>query len=319
LGGTRLAAVRWRLVAEKAIQEKTIMTFMLHDREIASASRRRFKLTGETELSFLTAGHESGPPVLLLHGMPNAARGFRGIIPALAESAHVIAPDLPAYGESDPLPAASFDAMAEAVSELLAHLGVGPRFLYVHDFGAPVALKIAMDAPDLVLGLIIQNANAHRTGMGPTWEMLQQFWKAPNAENEAAAMAHLTYEGTRDQYLKGVPEDVAASISPDNWEDDWRVMSLPGRLEAQRALVCDYGNYVERFDAISDYLRRRQPPALMVWGRHDIYFDIAETVSWMEDLPRMEAHILDGGHLLLETHAEQAATYMADFIRRTAG
>ncbi|HEY0629991.1 MAG TPA: alpha/beta hydrolase, partial [Sphingomicrobium sp.] len=175
----------------------------------------------------------------------------------------------------------------------------------------------AMDAPDLVLGLIIQNANAHRTGMGPTWEMLREYWKAPNAENEAAAMAHLTYEGTRDQYLKGVPQDITATISPENWEEDWRVMSQPGRLEAQRALVCNYRHYVERFDAIGAYLRDRQPPALMVWGRHDIYFDIAETLSWMQDLPRMEAHILDGGHLVLETHAEQAVGYMADFVRKT--
>jgi pimeloyl-ACP methyl ester carboxylesterase len=292
------------------------MTFMLGDREIAGATRRQFKLSGGTELSFLEAGDKANPPVLLLHGMPNSARGFRGVIPALAREAYVIAPDLPAYGESDPLPAASFDGMAKAICELLAHLGVGPRFLYVHDFGAPVAFKIAMDAPDLVRGLIIQNANAHRTGMGPTWEMLTEYWKAPNAENEAAAMAHLTFDGTRDQYLKGVPEDITAGISPDNWEEDWRVMSQPGRLEAQRALVCDYGNYVERFDAISDYLRKSQPPALMVWGRHDIYFDIAETVSWMQDLPRMEAHILDGGHLLLETHAEQAGALMAGFIKR---
>lgn len=293
------------------------MTFILQEREITGATRKRFKLSGGTELSFLTAGSQTNPPLLLLHGMPNSARGFRGVIPGLARDAYVIAPDLPAYGESDPLAAASFDAMTDAITELLEHLGVGPRFLYVHDFGAPVALKIAMDAPELVHGLIIQNANAHRSGMGPTWVKVQEYWKAPNAENEAAAMAHLTLEGTRDQYLKGVPDDVTASISPENWEEDWRVMSLPGRLENQRDLVCDYGRYVEHFDAIVDYLRDRQPPALMVWGRHDIYFDIAETLSWMEDLPRMEAHILDGGHLLLETHCQPAAELMSEFISRT--
>jgi pimeloyl-ACP methyl ester carboxylesterase len=294
------------------------MTFMLKEREIAGASRRRLRLSGGTELSFLQAGNEANPPVLLLHGMPNSARFFRGVIPILARDAYVVAPDLPAYGESDPLPAASFDAMTDAVSELLEHLGAGPRFIYLHDFGAPVGLKIAMDAPELVLGLIIQNANAHRTGFSTQWDIVEEYWKAPNPQNEAAAMAHLTLEGTRDQYLKGVPEDVTASISPENWEEDWRVMTLPGRMEAQRALVCDYGHYVERFDAIVDYLRERQPPALMVWGRHDIYFDIAETVSWMQDLPRMEVHILDGGHLLLETHAEEAAAFMADFIKHHA-
>ena len=44
----------------------------------------------------------------------------------------------------------------------------------------------------------------------------------------------------------------------------------------------------------------------MLWGRHDAFFDVAEIVSWLEDLPRMEAHILDGGHFLLETHAARA-------------
>jgi pimeloyl-ACP methyl ester carboxylesterase len=294
------------------------MTFLLQDREIAGASRRRLKLSGGTELSFLTAGDVSSPALLLLHGMPNSARFFRGVIPVLARDSYVIAADLPGFGESDPLVAASFDAFTGAITELLEHLAIGPRFIYLHDFGAPVGLKIAMDAPELVLGLIIQNANAHRTGFSSQWDIVEEFWEAPNSQNEAAATAHLTLEGTRDQYLKGVPEDVTASISPELWEEDWRVMSLPGRMETQRALVCDYGKYVERFDAIADYFRDRQPPALMVWGRHDIYFDITETVSWMEDLPRMEAHILDGGHLLLETHAEPAAALMAAFIDQHA-
>ena len=55
----------------------------------------------------------------------------------------------------------------------------------------------------------------------------------------------------------------------------------------------------------------------MVWGRHEPFFELAEVLSWMEDLPRMEAHILDGGHMLLETHAAEAASLMVDFIKRT--
>jgi surfactin synthase thioesterase subunit len=54
-----------------------------------------------------------------------------------------------------------------------------------------------------------------------------------------------------------------------------------------------------------------------VWGRHDIYFDLAEVLSWMRALPRMEAHVLDAGHLLLETHAAAAVSLMLDFVRRT--
>jgi pimeloyl-ACP methyl ester carboxylesterase len=114
-----------------------------------------------------------------------------------------------------------------------------------------------------------------------------------------------------------VPADIAERIDPRMWAEDWRVMSLPGRLETQRELVLDYGTHAGRFGEIAGYLDRRQPPALMLWGRHDIFFDLAETLSWMQQLPRMEAHILDGPHLLLETHAAQCATLMRDFLRRT--
>jgi pimeloyl-ACP methyl ester carboxylesterase len=280
-------------------------------------ARSSLKLAGGTQLSYITAGSKECPAVLLLHGLPNSANGFRDVFAPLAEVAYVIAPDLPGFGQSDVLETTTFDNFALAVSELIDHLQVRERFIYVHDFGAPVGLRIAMDAPELVRGLIIQNANAHRTGFGPTWEATFEFWSNPNAQTEAAATTHLSFQGTRDQYIAGVPEDVARTISPANWEEDWRVMSLPGRLAAQRALLADYANYVARFDAISNYLRARQPPALMVWGRHDIYFALAEIVSWMEDLPRMEAHILDGGHLLLETHAAIAGRLMRDFIERT--
>jgi pimeloyl-ACP methyl ester carboxylesterase len=277
----------------------------------------RLRLSGGTELAYATAGETSRPAVLLLHGTPNSARMFRELMPALAQSAYVIAPDLPGHGESDALPAVSFAAIGDAICELLDRLRIGPRFIYLHDWGTPVGLQIAMQAPEQVLGLVVQNANAHRTGWGPGWAATQAYWAQPSAENEAAATAHLTLEGTRDTYISGVPTDVAERIPAEHWEEDWRVMNLPGHMDTQRALIADYANYAARFDAIARYLERWQPPALMVWGRHDIYFDLAEVLSWMRALPRMEAHVLDAGHLLLETHAAVAASLMLDFIERT--
>lgn len=281
---------------------------------MASLERHRLQLAGGTDLSFVTAGDASKPALLLLHGFPSSSRTFAGVIPRLARVAYVIAPDLPGYGQSAPLPVPSFDAFGAAIQELLDHLMIGQRFIYLHDWGAPVGLDIAMRSPDQVAGLIIQNANAHRSGFGPLWEATFEFWANPTAENEAKATSHLTFEFTREQYTGGLPEEVAARIKGEPWIEDWRVMNLPGRLEMQRALIADYANVVTRFDAIADYLRRRQPPALMLWGRHEPYFALAETVSWLEDLPRMEAHILDGSHFLLETHAEPALAFMLEFI-----
>lgn len=281
-----------------------------------SATRQRLRLSGGTELSFIAAGDTSKPAVLLLHGFPSSARTFRGVVPGLSQAAHVIAPDLPGFGESEVLSQVSFAGFGQAISELLDRLAIGPRYIYLHDFGAPVGFHIAMQAPEQVLGLIVQNANAHRAGFGPQWAGTLAYWSQPSPENEAVATAHLTFEGTRDQYLADVPPDVAARIPAESWEEDWRVMRLPDRMDTQRALIADYAHYVARFDAIAEYLARWQPPSLMLWGRHDAFFDLSEILSWLQALPRMEAHIFDAGHMLLETHAPAAVSLMLDFLGR---
>jgi pimeloyl-ACP methyl ester carboxylesterase len=260
------------------------------------------------------AGNPADPAMLLLHGLPSSSRTFRNIIPRLSETCFVIAPDLPGFGQSGLISDPTFARFAELIEGVLEKLGVTRAYFYVHDYGAPVAFDLAMRDPRRVLGLIIQNANAHRTGFGPSWRDTIAYWDAPTEENEAHATAHLTFEGTRDQYVGGIPEDIAARISADNWIEDWRVMSQPGHLELHRALVADYGRYAGRFEEIARYLRDHQPRALMLWGRHDVFFDCAEILSWMQDLPRMEAHVLDGPHMLLETHAAYCAELIDEFV-----
>jgi pimeloyl-ACP methyl ester carboxylesterase len=275
---------------------------------------QRIKLSSGDEVAVRTAGDAGKPALVLLHGFPSSSGMFRDVIAPLAGSVHVVAPDLPGFGASDLPPEPSFNMLSKAIEELLSRLEVGRRFLYLHDFGAPVALHLAMQAPELVDGLIIQNANAHRSGFGPQWADTLDFWAAPNAANQEAATAHLNFEGMRDQYVAGVPPEVAAQIDPGRWIEDWRVMSLPGRLDLQKALVADYARYVDRFEEVAGYLEKHQPRALLLWGRHDAFFDIAEVQSWLLDLPRMEAHIFDAGHFLLETHAQRAAELMLEFV-----
>lgn len=280
-------------------------------------TRQSFEISG-CRISAIVSGNRGNPAVVLLHGVPNASRNFRNIVPRLSETCFVVAPDLPCFGQSDVIPGPTFARLADRIEGLLKELGVAAAYLYVHDYGAPVALDLAMREPRRVRGLIIQNANAHRAGFGPTWRDTIEFWNDPSKENEQRATAFLSFEGTRAQYVDGIPADIASRISADNWIEDWRVLSQRGRIDALRALVRDYGRYAARFDEIAGYLREHQPPALLLWGRHDVFFDIAEVLSWLRDLPRMEAHILDGPHLLLETHAETCAELIVDFVRRSA-
>ena len=275
----------------------------------------KFEVEG-VDVAVRVAGERGTPALLLLHGSPSSSRSFRHVISPLADDCFVVAPDLPGYGDSEPLERTSFSRYADVIDALLARLDVDSFYVYLHDFGAPVGLHLATRAPHRIRGLIIQNANAHESGLGPAWAATRAFWDDPSPEREAEAITHLNFEGTRKVYVEGVPPDIVARMDPRQWEEDWRIMSLPGRREKERALVLDYRNHVARFAEIADYLKRWQPPALVLWARHDIFFDLDETLSWMKALPRMEAHILDGPHFLLETHPAECAALMGAFVRR---
>jgi pimeloyl-ACP methyl ester carboxylesterase len=274
-----------------------------------------FEIEG-AEMAVRLAGDREKPPLLLIHGLPNSSNYFRHVIDPLSRDCFVIAPDLPGFGGSEPVEEPSFSRFADIIDRLLSRLGTESFHLYVHDFGANVALHLATRAPHRIRSLIIQNANAHESGMGPQWVPVRAYWADPTSEREAVATEFLTLDGTRKQYVGGVPEDIAKRIDPQLWEEDWRIMSLPGRLETHRALVLDNRTHVARFGDIANYLARWQPAALMLWGRHDIFFELEETLSWMKALPRMESHILDGPHLLLETNSADCAALMTAFVRR---
>jgi pimeloyl-ACP methyl ester carboxylesterase len=192
--------------------------------------RESFDIAG-CKISAVVAGNPNHPAVLLLHGFPSSSRTFRNIVPRLSQACFVIAPDLPGFGQSDLIADPSFVRFTDLIEGLLAKLGVLSAYLYLHDFGAPVGLDLAMRDPSRVLGLIVQNANAHRTGFGPAWQDTIDYWHAPSKENERAATAHLTFEGLRNEYVGGVPDDIASRISADNWIEDWRTMSQPGHLD----------------------------------------------------------------------------------------
>jgi hypothetical protein len=125
-----------------------------------SAIRQRLRLSGGGELSFMTAGDASSAAPARLSGLGglfsgSRARAVTGRLPDRAGYAW-----LRRVGRSA---GALVTAFGQAISELLDRLAVGPRYIYIHDFGAPARFHVAMQAPEKVLGLIVQNGNAHRT------------------------------------------------------------------------------------------------------------------------------------------------------------
>jgi pimeloyl-ACP methyl ester carboxylesterase len=63
-------------------------------------------------------------------------------------------------------------------------------------------------------------------------------------------------------------------------------------------------------------LRKRHPPTLIVWGRYDPTFDIAEIAALKRDVPKAEVHVLDAGHFALDESASDIARLMRGFLGR---
>ena len=284
-------------------------------RTINATRHRTINIDG-VDVFFREAGHRGSPGLLLLHGQPCSSFYFRTIIGPLSEVAHVVAPDLPGFGftKAPENYSYTFDAMAETIEALLREVGMDRFFLYVHDFGSPVAYALAMKYPERVLGLIIQNGNAHEEGLGAPWEPVKSYWADPTPENLAKIPEWLNFEGVKHTYVGGIPERLLPFIAPEGWHLDWERMSQPGRIDIQLRIFADYSAHVARFPACQAYHRNHQPPALLFWGRHDPYYDIAEADAYARDLDRIDMHVFDGTHLLLETHHDECARLMRDFI-----
>lgn len=270
------------------------------------------------EIFYRRAGHPDAPTVLLLHGFPNSSHGFRDVLTPLAEVADVIAPDMPGFGFSSAPEPGEFDytfaSLSKAIAGFVERLDLGDLFLYVHDFGAPIAYDLALADPERVLGMIVQNGNSHDSGLGSGWDVARTFWADPSPENRAALPEWLTLEGTRYQYVGGLPDRLVPLQAPENWYFDWERMCRPGNLEGQFGLFTDYANHVARYPELSAYHREHQPPSLVLWGRHDPFFEVDEVLDYHRELERCEIHIFDGGHLLLETHSAECAELMTRFV-----
>ena len=273
------------------------------------------------EVFFREAGRPDRPAVLLLHGFPSSSHTFRDVVPRLADVAHVVAPDLPGFGlSSSPTVdeyAYTFENLSWTIEGLLGQLGVERFFVYLHDFGAPVGYHLATRSPQRIRGLIVQNGNAHEDGLGDQWDTAKAYWADPSDERRAALPDWLNFAGTRDQYLAGLPQRLHALHPPESWHLDWSRLSRPGNLDAQFALFTDYAHHVARFGELAEYHAAHQPPALVLWGRHDQYYDVDEVLAYHRALERMDAHVFDGGHLLLETHAAECAELMRAFVLDT--
>jgi pimeloyl-ACP methyl ester carboxylesterase len=270
------------------------------------------------KIAYREAGAADAPALLLLHGFPSAGHMFRDLIPHLADLYHIVAPDLPGFGQSD-MPARgnftyTFDNIAAVIDRFTEVIGLKRFAIYIFDYGAPTGLRIAVKHPDRITAIISQNGNAYEEGLSDGWNPIRAYWQEPSEANRQALRAFLAPETTRWQYTHGVADE--STVSPDGWSLDNFYLARPGADEIQLDLFGDYKSNVALYPAFQNYFRTHRPPLLAVWGKNDPFFLPPGAEAFRRDIPGAVVRFFDTGHFALETHAAEIAAAIREFLVR---
>lgn len=248
--------------------------------------RYQTQSVGDVEVFYREAGSADMPTILLLHGFPTSSHMFDTLIPALADNYHVIAPDLPGFGQTKAPRRGefdySFDALADVIGDFIDAIGITRYAQYIFDYGAPVGLRLAMKHPECVTAIITQNGNAYVEGFSDEWGPWEVYWREPTQENREACRASLTDEAIRFQHEHGAPKGL---VSPNGYILDTYYMHRPEAYEIQLDLIRSYRTNVAIYPDFQAYFRKHQPPVLAVWGKNDVFFIPPGAEAYKRDNP----------------------------------
>jgi pimeloyl-ACP methyl ester carboxylesterase len=265
------------------------------------------------------AGQPDAPTLLLLHGFPTSGHMFRELIPQLADIFYLVAPDLPGFGQSD-MPGRekfhyTFDNIARVIDRFTEIIGLKRFAVYVFDYGAPTGFRLAAAHPERITAIISQNGNAYEEGLSEGWNPIRAYWADASEGNRKALRAFLTPKTTVWQYTHGVPD--TALVSPDGYSLDNFYLARPGADEIQLDLFGDYKTNVALYSKFQSYFRGYKPPLLAVWGKNDPFFLPAGAEAFKRDITNAEVRFFDTGHFALETHCDEIARVIRDFLSRS--
>ncbi len=265
------------------------------------------------QVFYREAGALGAPKLLLLHGFPSAGHMFRDLIPLLADRFHLIAPDLPGFGNSDiPRQGHTFERIADTIDQFTEIVDFDRYALYVFDYGAPIGFRLAVKHPDRITAIVSQNGNAYEEGLSLAWLPIRAYWKDPSPLKREALRAFLLPKSTIWQYTHGASDPSA--VSPDGYSLDNFYLMRPAADEAKLDLFGDYKSNVALYPTFQAYFRAHQPPLLAVWGKNDPFFLPAGAEAFKRDIPQAVVRFFDAGHFALETHAPEIAGAIRDFL-----
>jgi pimeloyl-ACP methyl ester carboxylesterase len=279
-------------------------------------SYRSVKVDG-LNIFYREAGAKDAPTILLLHGLPSSSRMFDPLFARLSDRYHLVAPDYPGFGHSDwPEPkqySYTFDNLASAMTHFTESLGLTKYTLYMQDYGGPVGFRMALAHPERVNALIVQDAVSHNEGLGANWATRRAFWADRAAHEDALRTNLLSLQTTKTRHVGDDPH--VELYDPDLWTDEFYFLNAPGQAQIQSDLFYDYRTNVEAYPKWQAWMQKAQPRLLVIWGKHDLSFDLGEPERYRKDVPKAEVHVLDAGHFALDTKADEIAELVDRFMQ----
>jgi pimeloyl-ACP methyl ester carboxylesterase len=277
---------------------------------------RTVKVDG-LSIFYREAGPNDAPTILLLHGLPSSSRMFEPLLRRLADTYHLVAPDYPGYGHSDwPDPKQfdyTFDHIASVMDNFAQALELSRYTLYMQDYGGPVGFRLALAHPERVQALIVQDAVAHNEGLGANWATRRAFWADRPAHEEALRQNLLSLATTKTRHVGNDPN--IELYDPDLWTDEYAFLNAPGQAQIQSDLFYDYRSNVAAYPKWQAWMQKTQPKLLVLWGKHDLSFDLGEPERYRTDVPDAEVNVLDAGHFALDTKADEIAAMIREFMK----
>ncbi|MGV9212465.1 alpha/beta fold hydrolase [Micromonospora sp. RB23] len=267
-----------------------------------------------------------GPPVLLLHGIPETHLMWHKVAPRLAEHFTVVATDLRGWGGSGAPPSSpdhepyGMRAIARDQIEVMRSLGYDRFHLVGHDRGARCAYRLALDAPDVVTRLAVMDVvpvgdvydRADRAFSLSYW--VWSFLAAPEPVPERFIAA--APEVLVDYMLQSWPE-VKDSFPPEVRAAYVEQFTRPDTVHA----ICEEFRAAATLDYDQDQAdrgsRKIACPLLFLWSQHGqvatLYDDpVAIWRQWADDV---RGAPVPAGHFIPEEAPDETVRHLLDFLR----
>ncbi len=276
---------------------------------------RRINVRGLTTRYF-TAGND-GLPLVLLHGDAASALDWSWVLPKLAATHRVYAPDFPGFGDSaKPNHNYSVEFLREFLVDFLNAIGVERAVVVGNSLGGLVALRFALSHSEQIAALVLVDSS----GLGGSVTPLLSQFTLPLYGEGMITWCKTPLGAKQRSWLRAALFFAHPAEVPDVWlAEQERMAQMPGFLEATLSSLRDQLNVFGQYQVLLDSLPQLQMPTLVVWGTDDLIFPKEQAQDAVSRLQQGQlALIPDCGHLPQVERPELFSAALSQFLTGVA-